>query len=267
MFRYFLNFIQLLIGQRFLILAMAKREIAAQYVGSLLGFVWTFIHPLVLIFVFWFVFSIGFKVKPMNDVPFVVWLTAGMAPWFLFAQIATVSVGSVVAHANLIKKTLFHSEILPVVSIATGIVTHLVFLVLLVVLLFLQQMEFSFYALQFFYYLFCLCVLTLGIGWIISALNVFLRDVGQMVGVIIQVGFWATPIFWDIQIMPPKVQTILKLNPVFYIVQGYRDSFIYHKGFWHYPYLTLYFWVVTLLILVVGVVIFQRLKPQFADVL
>ena len=254
-------------GQRYLILAMAKREIAAQYVGSLLGFIWTFIHPLVLIFVFWFVFSVGFKVKPMNDVPFVVWLTAGMAPWFLFAQILTASVGTVVVHANLIKKTVFHSEILPIISIACGIVTHLVFLVLLVSLLVLQQMAFSFYVVQFLYYLFCLCVLTLGIGWIISALNVFFRDIGQIVGVIIQVGFWATPIFWDIEIMPPKVQMILKFNPMFYIVQGYRDSFIYHKGFWEHPYLTLYFWTVTLFILVVGVVVFKRLKPQFADVL
>lgn len=267
MIRSFLNFIRQVFEQRFLILAMAKREISAQYVGSLLGFIWTFIHPLVLIFVFWFVFSVGFKVKPMNDVPFVVWLTAGMAPWFLFAQIVTASVGTVVVHANLIKKTVFHSEILPIVSIACGIVTHFVFLVLLVFLLALQHMVFSLYALQFLYYLFCLCVLTLGIGWIISALNVFLRDVGQMIGVVIQVGFWATPIFWDIQMMPPKVQMLLKLNPVFYIVQGYRDSFIYQKGFWEHPYLTLYFWAVTLFILVVGVVVFQRLKPQFADVL
>jgi ABC-type polysaccharide/polyol phosphate export permease len=253
--------------QRHLVLAMAKREITARYVGSLLGFSWTFIQPMVLIFVFWFVFSVGFKVKPTNDVPFVVWLTAGMASWFLFAQILTASVGTVVVHANLIKKTVFHSEILPIVSIASGIVTHLVFLVLLVFLLVFQQISFSLYALQFLYYLFCLCVLTLGIGWTISALNVFLRDISQVVGVIIQVGFWATPIFWDIQMMSPKVQIILKLNPMFYIVQGYRDSFIYQIGFWEHPCLTIYFWIVTLFILVVGALVFQRLKPQFADVL
>jgi len=267
MVRSLIHFLQMVFGQRYLIFALAKREIAVQYVGSLLGFIWTFIHPLVLIAVFWFVFSIGFKVKPMSDVPFVVWLTAGMAPWFLFSQIVTGAVGSVVVHANLVKKTVFSSEILPVVTIASGIVTHLVFLVLLICLLVFQQVPFSWYALQFFYYLICLGVLTLGIGWIVSALNVFFRDVGQLVGVVIQVGFWGTPIFWDIQMMPPKVQMLLKLNPMFYIVQGYRDSFIYQKGFWSHPYLTLYFWVVTLVILVVGILVFQRLKPQFADVL
>ncbi len=267
MINFFLVFIKQLISQRSLILALSKRQIAEQYVGSLLGFVWTVIQPLVLISVFWFVFSIGFKVKPMNDVPFVVWLTAGMAPWFLFSQIITTSGGTIVAHANLIKKTVFHSEILPIVNIVSGLVTHFVFLALLVFLIAAYHLGFSLYTLQFLYYLFCLCILALGIGWIVSALNVFLRDVGQIIGVVIQVGFWATPIFWDIQMMPPKVQTLLKLNPMYYIVQGYRNSFIYNQGFWETPLLTLYFWTVTLFIFIIGIVVFQRLKPQFADVL
>jgi ABC-type polysaccharide/polyol phosphate export permease len=95
---------------------MAKREVATQYVGSLLGFIWTFIHPMVMIFVFWVVFSVGFKVKPTNDVPFVVWLTAGMAAWFIFADIVNGSAGVIVSNTQLIKRTLFHSQILPVVK-------------------------------------------------------------------------------------------------------------------------------------------------------
>lgn len=262
-----LRFIKLLIAQRFLIFALAKREIVSQYVGSLLGFLWTIIQPLVLIFVFWFVFSVGFKVKPMNDVPFVIWLTAGMAPWSLFAQILTTSTGSVIAHGNLVKKTMFHPEILPVVNIVSATVTHCVYLALLFLLMALYKLDFSFYSLQFLYYLFCMYTFSLGLGWIFSALNVFLRDIGQVIGVLIQVGFWATPIFWDIKMMPPNIQFILKLNPIYYIVQGYRNSLIYEQGFWHTPYLTLYFWTVTLLTLTAGIVIFQRLKPQFADVL
>lgn len=263
----FISFIKVLIQQRFLILALSKRDIVSRYIGSLLGFLWTFIQPLVLISVFWFVFSVGFKVKPMNDIPFVVWLTAGMAPWFLFAQIITSSAGVVVQHANLIKKTVFQSEILPIVTIISGLVTHFVFVFLIIILMLFNNLQFSLYMLQCLYYLFCLCVLSLSLGWIFSALNVFIRDVGQIVGVVIQIGFWATPIFWDITIMSPQIQSILKLNPVFYIVQGYRNSFIYHQGFWHSPYWTLYFWTVTLFLLVVGITVFQRLKPQFADVL
>ena len=103
---------------------MARREVASDYIGSFLGSVWTFVRPLVMIAVFWFVFSIGFKAKPMNDVPFVVWLTAGIAPWFVFADIINGATTSIVNNANLIKKTVFQSQILPVVKIVSCLMTH-----------------------------------------------------------------------------------------------------------------------------------------------
>jgi len=109
--------------------------------------------------------------------------------------------------------------------------------------------------------------LALGLALATSALNVFLRDVYQLVTVALQVGFWVTPIFWDIQIMPEQAQWYLKLNPVYYIVQGYRDSFITFVPFWHHSLYTLYFWVVTGLVLIGGSIIFKNLKPQFSDVL
>jgi len=267
MIKSFFYFIKLIFLQKDLIMSMAKREVATQYVGSLLGFVWTFINPLVMIFVFWVVFSVGFRVQPTNNVPFVVWLTAGMAIWFVFSDIVNGSAGTIVANAHLIKKTLFHSQILPVIKIVSCLITHLVFLFVLLGLILFQKMPFSFYYFQFLYYLFCMAVLALGIGWAASALNVFVRDVGQIVGVVLQMGFWATPILWDIHIMPPKVQTILKLNPMFYIVQGYRESFIYFSPFWRHPYETLYFWLVAMVIFGSGALIFKRLKPQFADAL
>jgi len=267
MVRSFIYFIRLILTQKDVIVSLARREVAAQYVGSFLGFIWTFINPLIMIFVFWVVFSVGFRVRPTNNVPFVVWLTAGMAAWFLFADIVTRSADAVVSNSHLIKKTVFPSQILPVVRVVASLVTHLVFLFVLVGLIIFQSMPLSLYYFQFLYYLLCLCVLGLGLGWAVSALNVFLRDVGQIVGVVVQIGFWATPIFWDIQIMPPAVQMVLKLNPMFYVVQGYRESFIYFLPFWYHPYQTLYFWTVTVVIFVGGALIFRRLKPQFADVL
>ena len=261
------RFLHLILAQRQLILALSKREIASQYVGSLLGIVWTFIQPAVMIFVFWFVFSVGFKTKPMNDVPFAVWLTAGMAPWFVFSDIVVKSANAIVGYAHLIKKSVFPSQILPVVKVVSSMFTHAAFVLLLIVLLVFQHISFSWHALQFFYYLFCLSVLALGIGWTVAALNVFIRDVGQIVAVIMQVGFWATPIFWDIHIMPAGIQTVLKFNPVYYIIQGYRDAFIYSVPFWHRPGYTLYFWAVTACCFLVGTLVFRKLKGQFADVL
>ncbi|HUU41818.1 MAG TPA: ABC transporter permease [Desulfatiglandales bacterium] len=267
MIKSFFYFIRLIFAQRYLIISMAKREVATQYVGSILGFIWTFINPLIMIFVFWVVFSVGFRVQPKNDVPFVVWLTAGMAAWFVFSDIVNGSAGVVISNAHLIKKTIFHSQILPIVKIASSLVAHLVFLFLLIILIIFQKMPFSFYYIQFLYYFLCMCALSLGISWAVSALNVFIRDVGQIVGVLLQMGFWATPIFWDINIMPPTVRFIFKLNPMFYIVQGYRESFIYFSPFWRHPYQSLYFWLVASVVFISGAMIFKKLKQQFADVL
>ncbi len=235
--------------------------------GSLLGFIWTFIHPLALVFVFWFVFSVGFKIKPSHNVPFIVWLSAGMCAWFVFADIVNGSASVIISNAYLIKKTVFPSQILPVVKIVSSLITHTMFLLVLIGLILFQDMPVSIYYLQFLYYLFCMCVLALGLGWIVSALNVFIRDVGQIIGVLLQIGFWATPIFWDIQIMSPKIQVFLKVNPMYYIIQGYRESFIYSLPFWRHPYQTLYFWSISTLMFVIGALIYRKLKPHFADVL
>ena len=263
----FIKFNRLLIRHRYLIISMAKREIATQYVGSFLGFVWTFIKPLVMISVFWFIFSVGFRSRPMGDIPFVVWLAAGMAPWFCFTDIVMNSTGAVVGAAALVKKTLFPSQILPVIKLLSGLMTHAVFLTILIGLLLFQGMPFSLKMLQFVYYLFCFSMLALGISWIVSALHVFVRDVGQIVAVFLQVGFWATAIFWDMNMMSPKIQMWLKLNPVYYVVQGYRESFLTFVPFWHHGLYTLYFWLVTLCALLGGAYVFRKLKPQFADVL
>jgi len=263
----FVKFNRLLIFHRYLIVSMAKREIAEQYVGSFLGFVWTFIKPLVMICVFWFVFSIGFKSKPMGDIPFVVWLAAGMAPWFCFSEIVMGSAGAVVGNAHLVKKTLFPSQILPVIKLLSGLITHMVFLIILVGLIITQGVPLRIYSLQFIYYLFCFSMLALGISWLISALNVFVRDVGQIVGVVLQVGFWGTPIFWDINMMSPDVRAWLKLNPFYYVVRGYRESFINFVPFWHHGLYTIYFWLFTCCMLLGGAYVFRKLKPQFADVM
>jgi len=105
-----------------------------------------------------------------------------------------------------------------------------------------------------------MAVLALGIGWITSSINVFARDTAQIVNVVLQFGFWATPIFWDLEILPEEAQSILQLNPMFYIVQGYRDSFLYGVPFWQHYELTLYYWGLTGIVFVVGAIIFMRLS-------
>ena len=267
MIKDFLLFFKILVTQKKLIVSLAKRDFASNYVGSMLGFIWAFINPLVTIFVFWVIFSVGFKVKPVNNVPFVVWLTAGMAAWFVFADIVSRSTSAVIENSMLIKKTLFPANILPVVKAISSLIIHGIFLSILIGLIVFEKMPPSIYFCQFLYYLLCMIVLALGLGWGLAALQVFLRDTGQIVGVLLQLGFWSTPIFWDLKIMPVEFQKYFMLNPMYYVVQGYRDSFINFIPFWQHPYLTIYFWSITLAVLLSGTILFKKLRPQFADIL
>lgn len=267
LFKGFIEFIFILYRRRSLIFEMAKRDISSQHVGSLLGFFWTFVNPLITTFILWFVFSIGFKSAPKGNVPFVIWLTAAMAIWNTFTEIVSGSTAVILQNPHLVKKVVFPLSILPVVKLVASFITHLVFLFILIVLILLYKLPFSLYWLQALYYFAAMSVLGLGLGWITSSVNIFAKDTGQIVNVILQMGFWSTPIFWDPAIMPKEFQSFIKLNPMLYIVQGYRDSFIYFVPFWHHWQQTIYYWGVTGSVFVLGAIIFLRLRPHFADVL
>jgi len=110
-------------------------------------------------------------------------------------------------------------------------------------------------------------MLVLGLGWLTSALRVFIKDIGEMVGIVVQFGFWLTPIFWSIDIIPEKYQTLIKLNPMFYIIDGYRNTLLNNTWFWLDGNTTVYFLTFTGITLMVGAITFKRLRPHFGDVL
>jgi lipopolysaccharide transport system permease protein len=267
MIRKTIELFKLLVSQRELIVTLTKRELAQQYIGSALGFLWTIITPMAFIGVFWFVFSYGLKAQPLNNVPFVVWLTTGLAIWNFFSEVLVGSCDALIANSSLIKRTLLKSQILPVVKILSGLMTHIIFVGILIILILAHELPVTFFFFQSLYFLFCLFPLILGLSWLCSALNVFIRDTSKIVVVFSQILFWATPVFWDATIMPEFVQRILKYNPVYYLVQGYRDSFLYGMPFWNRPIWTAYYWGFSLSVLLIGAVVFQKLKPQFADVI
>ena len=260
-----MGFITDILDKRSLLRTLALREIRQQYVGSMLGIVWQLITPIVLITVFWVVFSVGFRVQPSNGVPFAVWLTAGMSAWFVFAEMVSGCVHSVSGNAHLVKKVVFPVQALPVVKIMTAMANHVFFLVILAALILLNGLPISAWFLQAVYYFFCLVVLALGIGWMVAALNVFTRDTARLVGVLLQVGMWATPILWDINILPEPWRSVFAANPVHYVVQGYRDSFLYAVPVTDRLPETLVFWLFALGFLALGSFVFRRLQPQFAD--
>ena len=261
------GFIVDIIRSKRLILEMTKKDFEAKYLGSYLGIVWAFIQPTINILIFWFVFEVGFKSKPVENFPFILWFLSGILPWFFFSESVASATTSIVDYSYLVKKVVFQVSILPIIKLLSAACIHLFFIGVLFIIFKIYGYNPVIYNLQVFYYLFATFVLVLGISWITSSVLVFLRDIGQVVNMTLQFLFWLTPVFWSIGMVPEKYHRILQLNPVYYIIQGYRDSFIYHKWFWEDIYSTAYFWIITLSLLLVGAILFSRLRPHFADVL
>lgn len=254
--------------KRSLIAELTKRDIQQQYTGSYLGFIWVFLQPLLFIGVLYMVFTLGFRGggHTNSHVPFILYLISGMIAWFFFAQNLSAGCDTIKQFSFLLKRVNIRLSILPIVKLASAMVPHLFFMFLAIALAWYNHFAPSLYTLQLFYYLFASSAFLLGVSWLTSSTNLFVPDVKKTVGIIVQFGFWLTPIFWDLSKIPEQYRWILKLNPAYYIVSGYRDAIIYHRWFWERPYETLYYWTLTLLILYSGITVFKKLRPHFAEV-
>jgi len=266
------NFFQFLVDviqSRAVIYELTKQDFKAKYLGSYLGLVWAFVSPTVTIAIFWFVFQVGFKAKPVSDstMPFVLWLMAGIIPWFFFVDSVSSAGNSILEKSYLVQKVVFRVSILPIIKILSALIIHFFFIGILCAMFMGYGYTPQIYNVQVFYYLFAMIVFVVGLSWITSSVSIFLRDTGQIIGMMLQFGFWLTPIFWSLTILPEKYQAFIKLNPVYYITEGYRDSFINKVWFWEHGALTAYFWSVTLVILITGAVVFRKLRPHLADIL
>jgi lipopolysaccharide transport system permease protein/teichoic acid transport system permease protein len=249
------------------ILVLAATDFRSRYLGSVLGVVWGFIQPVVTIAVFWFIFDLGFKARPMGDFPFILWLVAGIVPWFYFADALFTATNSITEHKYLVSKVLFRVSTLPVVKALSALAIHL-FLILVTILMFWAYGHPpKLIYLQLVYYLAAMMVLLLGISWFTAAANVFLKDVTFGLNVVLQLWFWTTPILWSLEMLPARTHIFLKLNPMFYVITGYRDTFIQETWFWESPAWDAYFWIVALTGFYLGGMVFKRLRPHFANVL
>lgn len=246
---------------------LIKNDIKQKYLGNSLGIVWAFIQPTVTILIFWFVFQVGFKAQPVDNFPFILWLIAGMIPWFYFSDGVTNGTNSILENTYLVKKVVFRIGLLPIIKIISAFFIHLFFIVFMFCMYLYYGYSISIYWIQIFYYLFAMSILMIGISWLTSAMVVFFRDIGQFIAMMLQFGFWLTPIFWSMKMVPQRYQSLVELNPMVYIINGYRDSLIYNRWFWEDMSMTIYFWIVTVSILILGRLTFKKLRPHFADVL
>ena len=264
-----------LFQNRVLIWKLAQNDFKTRYAGSYLGIIWAFVQPIITVLLYWFVFTVALPsravaVKGDLEIPYILWLIAGIVPWFFFSEALSNGTSALLEYNYLVKKVVFKISILPIIKIISAVFVHLFFIAFTLILFSFYGYYPDLYTLQIFYYSACMFVFVLGLCYITCSIIVFFRDLGQIISILLQVGIWATPILWNINIMSashPKLQVLFKINPMYYIVEGYRNALIDKMWFWENFYSTAYFWILTLVLFALGALVFKRLKVHFADVL
>lgn len=263
----FYRFLRDVYQSRRLLSDLVKNDFKSRYLNNYLGILWAFIQPTITVCIFWFVFQVGFKSAPVQNVPFILWLIAGMIPWFFLAEALSSATNAILDNSFLVKKIVFRVSLLPIVKITSAIIVHLFFVLFMMFMYLIYDFEPSVYWLEILYYLVSAIIFLLGLSWITSSVVIFFRDLGQFISMAIQFGFWLTPIFWTLKMLPEEYRWWFELNPAHYITQGYRDALINHIWFWEKPVEALQYWSITLVIFILGAIIFRKLRPHFADVL
>lgn len=245
----------------------AVDDFKMKYAGVGLGTLWAFLQPIITIILYWFIFQIGFRTQPVENFPFILWLISGLVPWFFLSESISNATGSMVEYNYLVKKVLFNIDILPLAKVVSVFLVQIVLIIFMIVLFCISGYWPDVYYLQIPIYLLYMIVLTTGIAYFTATLYVFFKDTVQIVSIILQILFWMTPIVWDLKIMPLATQKILLFNPIFYVINGYRNIFVYKNGAGIGIKLIIYYWIVAILVLLLGKHLFRKCKDHFADVL
>lgn len=254
---------------RSLIYNLVKREVIGRYRGSMMGILWSFFNPVLMLVVYTFVFSVVFKARWVggtdSKTEFALVLFAGLMVYNLFAECINRSPGLVLGNVNYVKKVVFPLEILPIVAIGSAafhfLVSLLVWLIFYLIYFGIPQatlLLFPLILIPFF-------LLTLGFSWFLASLGVFLRDVSQIVGVMTTALMFLSPIFYPIAALPQEYHIFLQINPLTFVIEQARDVMIWGKG------MNWIAWTIYLLLAAItawlGFAWFQKTRKGFANVL
>lgn len=262
-----IGFLTEIYEKRYLLYQLTRRDFVSKYVESYLGLAWALIEPLATTIILSVIFTFGFKAGTVKDVPFFIYMFTGMVAFNFFSMATGEGTNVIRSYSFLVKKVDFKLAILPIMKMFSCSIIHLVMLILLITALLLHGFFPTLYWFQFIYYFIAMNLLTLGLCWLTSSISVFVPDIRNLVSISLQFLFYLSPIFWNSESIPKKWVPFLKLNPMNYIINGYRDSFIYGRPMWERLDEAACFWLTTFLFLGVGSLAFKRLRPHFADVI
>ena len=253
---------------RKLIRTLVQRDILSRYRGSFGGVLWTLLNPLLLMVTYFFVFGVVLQSRFAGDSSrsgFALYFLAGMLPWLAFSEAA--GRAPVVLHENktLIKKVVFPVEILPVDLVAAGLVSEFFGLCLFLLALVLTRGGVPSTVVWLPVLIIPQLLFTAGVAWLLAALGAFVRDLAQIMGFLLTLWFFLTPICYPETQIPASAARLLLHNPIYQLVRGYRAVLLEHQA--PAPHMLVQLWIVALLFCIAGHALYRKLRHQFADAL
>ncbi|WP_024695910.1 ABC transporter permease [Pseudomonas syringae] len=264
-----LDLLRSLWRHRQLISTLTRREVIGRYRGSVIGIAWSFFNPLLMLAVYTFVFSEVFQARwagqDTSKGGFAILLFVGMIVHGLFAECANRSPSLIMSNGNYVTKVLFPLEVLSVVTLGSALFHTGTSLIVLLLAQFVLTHTLYWTALLLPLVLLPLAIATLGVSWLLAALGVYLRDVGQVIGVLTTVLLFLSPVLYPVAALPPAYQPWLRLNPLTYIIEESRNVLLFGRWpDWQSLALAM---LIACVIAMAGFAFFQKARKGFADVL
>lgn len=261
--------IKTLYKNNYLLRQLVKKDIKQRYQGSVLGMLWSFIVPIFMLVIYTFVFSEVFQAKwdidTSDKYQFALVLFCGLSAFSMVGEVMNRSTVLIVSNTNYVKKVIFPLEMLPVVTVCSALFNSLISFVILIIaqLVIYQAVSATIYLL--FLALIPLIILCIGLGLFISATSVYLKDIGNLVSVLVTVLMYISPIFFPLTAVPDNFRSVCEANPMTYIIENVRNVVLYGKGLdWKFYGISC---AVAICFYLLGKVVFMRAKEGFADVL
>ena len=248
--------------------SMAQVTLTKRYSGSAFGVAWSLIKPMIFIFAYWFAIAIGIRGnKPMGTVPYILWLIPGIMPWFFISDALTIGGSAIRSNSHFVTKMVYPVATLPISEVMSLFFVHLMMMCITTAIFVVSGFGLNIYFIQLPYFMLCCFVFGVVMSMLLSALTAISSDVLQAVKSLITLLFWLTPVLWSADNIGAPLKQVILANPMVYIFQGYRNTFLYQRWFfqdWQY---SLYFWGVMIVLALLASFVFSKLEPEFADVL
>ena len=249
----------------FRIYSISKYEVLADMRDSKLGVFWNFANPIIQVLTYWFVFGLVLNRKSVDGIEYIWWMLGGMVVWFFISPCITAGCNAIFSKINIITKMKFPVSVLPATVVLSKLFDHFCLMCILTILFCFAGYYPSLHWIGLIYYCFCGVVFSISLSMTTSVLNMLARDTRKLVLAIMRLLLYMTPILWNVKNLPSILQRIMLTNPIYYIVQGYRDCFFYHRGIMYYKYSAFCFWAITVFLFIFGSCIMYKFKSKFVD--